>query len=340
MIVESTGNLLEADVDALVNTVNSVGVMGKGIALQFRQAYPENFDVYAKACKAGQVRPGRMLVFPTGMLSPKFIINFPTKRHWKGKSKMEDIEKGLIALLDVVRERRISSIAVPPLGCGNGGLDWSEVKERIITAFSRVPNVKVLLYPPHGAPPAEEMKVKTKRPNMTPARAALLSLFEAYGIPGYRLTLLEIEKLAYFLQEAGEALRLNFVKAQYGPYTETLHHVLQRLEGHFLRGYGDRSESASIRPLEGALEEARLALASQPETQERLAKVERLIHGFETPYGLELLASVHWIAKGSHRDATEIIEDVHQWNARKKQLFRPQHIHAALEQLKSEHWLQ
>ncbi len=153
MIELGKGNLLKADVEALVNTVNCVGVMGKGIALQFKQAYPENFKAYEKACRAGEVRPGKMFIVPTNIMqNPKFIVNFPTKRHWKGNSKIEDIKSGLTALIQDVQDLGITSIAIPPLGCGLGGLRWSEVKPLIEEAFSSVPSVKVLMYEPAGAP--------------------------------------------------------------------------------------------------------------------------------------------------------------------------------------------
>jgi len=297
MIKLVAGNLLKAEAEALVNTVNTVGVMGKGIALQFKQAYPDNYEEYRRACNHHEVRPGKMFVFATDKLvNPKYIINFPTKRHWKGKSRMEDIEAGLKALVEVVKEAGIHSIAVPPLGCGSGGLHWDEVKLLIEAAFRDLPDVTVMLFKPEGAPEAEEMRVDTKKPAMTPGRAALFGLLERYAMPGYRLTLLEIQKLAYFLQAAGEPLRLNFVRGKYGPYAETLHHVLQRVEGHFIRGYGDRSRNASIRLLPGATDEANAFLEDHNDTLQRLDRVGRLIEGFESPYGMELLATVHWLA--------------------------------------------
>ncbi len=159
MIEHVTGNLLEAEAEAFVNTVNTVGVMGKGIALQFRQAFPENYTVYRAACERGEVQPGRMLVVPTGQMgNPRYIINFPTKRHWKGKSRMEDIESGLPALVAAVQEYGMHSLAVPPLGCGNGGLDWNAVRPRIEAAFTALPDVHVLLYAPTGAPNSDPMR--------------------------------------------------------------------------------------------------------------------------------------------------------------------------------------
>ena len=336
MIEHVTGNLLKADVEALVNTVNTVGVMGKGIALQFRQAFPENYTIYRSACDRGEVQPGRMLIVPTGQAdNPHYIINFPTKRHWKGKSQMEDIEAGLPALIAAVQEYGVGSIAVPPLGCGNGGLDWNEVRPRIVTAFVALPDVHVLLYAPAGAPDADEMRVRTRRPRMTPGRAAIIALMKLYAMPGYRLTLLEVQKLAYFLQIAGEPLKLSFVKGKYGPYSETLQHVLQRMEGHFIRGYGDRSREASIRLLSPADSEAEAFLRDHPTTQTHLDQVAQLIEGFETPYGMELLATVHWLVSHDPTlkdDLAVIVREVHDWNTH-KQGFLPHHIETAWSRL-------
>lgn len=342
MIIHTSGNLLEAHAEALVNTVNTVGVMGKGIALQFKQAYPENVRVYEAACKRGEVQPGSMLVVQIHRVTPpRYIINFPTKRHWRDKARMEDITAGLASLIAAVRERGIRSIAVPPLGCGNGGLSWDKVRPQIEIAFAELPEVQVLLYSPDGAPEPEAMRVATKCPPMTPARAALVGLIDQYALPGYRVTMLEIQKLVYFLQVAGEPLNLDFAKQQYGPYAETLHHVLQRIEGHFIRGYGDRSQQSSIRLIPEALDEAQRVLDQQPETLERMQRVSELITGYETPYGVELLSSVHWVAQEDQRareNAQCAAERVHAWNERKR-TFRAAHIALAWEQLHERRWI-
>jgi O-acetyl-ADP-ribose deacetylase (regulator of RNase III) len=165
MVELTQGNILKAEAEALVNTVNCVGFMGKGIALQFKKAYPDNFEDYRKACAAGEVQPGRMHIFELrSMLNPKFVINFPTKRDWRANSRYEDIEAGLEALVADVRRLGITSIAVPPLGCGLGGLDWNRVRPMIETAFAPLPSVRVLLYEPAGAPEARQMPVRTTRP--------------------------------------------------------------------------------------------------------------------------------------------------------------------------------
>ena len=343
MIFRAEGDLLSADAEALVNTVNTVGVMGKGIALQFKQAFPDNYAAYAAACKRGEMQLGRMFVFHRHPFkNPRIIINFPTKKHWRGKSKIKDIESGLQALIEVVKRERIRSIAVPPLGCGNGGLDWGEVRPRIEKAFAEVPEVTVELFYPEGAPKADEMKIATKRPNMTPALAVILELLSRYALPGYRLTLLEIQKLAYFLQEAGQPLKLNFQKQRYGPYAENLHFLLQRMEGHFVRGYGDRSRDVSLHLFPDAIHEAEQFLKNDPATLERLTHVSKLIEGYETPYGLELLSTVHWIAvhelAGAKNNLEEAIAGVLAWNEHKRKTFTPERITAAWDRLRDEEW--
>ena len=238
MITFSKGDLLQSGAEAVINTVNCVGVMGKGIALQFKQAFPRNYDAYRRACDAGEVRLGEMFVFDTGsMINPRWIINFPTKGHWKAKSRLSDIETGLEDLKRVILENGIRSIAVPPLGCGNGGLDWAEVEPVIRRALGDLDEVDVRLFAPGAAPKVDEMRVGTTRPNMSRGRALVLTLLGLYGAAGYRHSLLEVQKLTYFLQAAGEDLKLGFQKYQYGPYAENLNHVLQRIEGHFIRGY-------------------------------------------------------------------------------------------------------
>lgn len=346
MIEFKQGNLLEEKTEALVNTVNCVGVMGKGIALQFKRAFPENFRQYEKACHAKQVQPGRMFTVLTGsVLYPRYIINFPTKRHWKEKSKIEDIKSGLKALIEEIKQLKISSIAIPPLGCGNGGLNWAEVKPLIESALAQLPEVQVIIFEPAGAPAAEKMPVATKKPNMTRSRALLICLLELYGIPGYELTKLEIQKLAYFLQVAGEPLKLRYEKQQYGPFAHNLNKVLELLEGHYIRGYGDgssKAQSAEIYVLPEGRDAAQKCLATDPEAQKRLQRVGDLIFGFETPYGMELLATTHWVGQEhpkASEDSKEAVFLVHQWSERKRQLFKPEHIRKAWQRLREQHWL-
>lgn len=343
MITITTGDLVKADAETLVNTVNCVGVMGKGIALQFKQAFPANYEAYRRACETHQVKLGSMLVFATNSLvNPKYIINFPTKGHWKGKARIKDIRLGLEALAKEIERLDIQSVAVPPLGCGHGGLEWEEVRPMIENALSELEGVKVTLFAPSGAPAPDAIEVRTKPPNMTRGRALLLELLGLYGMQDYRHSMLEVQKLAYFLQEAGEPLKLKFVKHSYGPYAETLHHVLQRMDGHFIRGYGDRSRRSQIFVLPGAEQAAEKYLATDTAANQRLERVRNLIDGYETPYGLELLATLHWVAREdalAASDSDEAIKVVHAWNARKRRIFPAEHIRIAWRHLNNQGWL-
>ena len=346
MIKLMQGNLLEANAEALVNTVNTVGIMGKGIALQFKKAFVDNFDAYKRACDEGKVVVGKMFVFETHELHiPKFIINFPTKRHWKTGSRMGDIEAGLQDLVKVVLRLGIRSIAIPPLGCGNGGLDWGDVFPRIKNAFKELQDVQVLIYAPKGAPAAEAILNKTKRPRMTAGRAAIIGLMSRYGVVGYCMTLLEVQKLVYFLKVAGEPLeKVQFVRAKYGPYADTLRHVLNCLEGHYIQGYGDGTNTpdTSIELLPNAKEEVESFLEEHKETKARFDRVTNLIEGFESPYGMELLATVHWVATNddmlAKSDVDSAIAGVKAWSPRKKEKFKPEHIKVAWTRLHNQQW--
>ncbi|MCC7530794.1 MAG: hypothetical protein IT342_19885 [Candidatus Melainabacteria bacterium] len=188
------------------------------------------------------------------------------------------------------------------------------------------------------------MPIRTEKPELTRARALLIRLVEIYGIPGYELTMLEIQKLAYFLQTAGEPLKLQYAKEKFGPFANNLNHVLQRLEGHYIRGYGDHAAvDAQIYALPGASEIAQHFLESQPEALERLQRVSELIEGFETPYEMELLATVHWVTAHEDPLASEqcdrAVAGVQGWSPRKAGLFKTQHIQKAWQRLRAQNWL-
>lgn len=207
-------------------------------------------------------------------------------------------------------------------------------------ALAALPHVRVMLFGPEGAPAVETMPVATEAPKMNANRAALVASMMDYGHVGYRLTLLEIQKLAYFLQLAGQPLRLEFAKQKYGPYAESLNFVLQRMEGHFIRGYGDRSKDASVQVLPTGRELTNQCLASDEATLHRVERVRKVIEGFETPYGMELLATVHWV--NVHESAVEVAvieQRVREWNERKARLFTTPHITAAVDRLADVGWL-
>jgi O-acetyl-ADP-ribose deacetylase (regulator of RNase III) len=335
-----TGDIFKADADAIVNTVNCVGIMGRGIALQFKNAYPANFKAYKAACDAEQVQPGRMFMFETGKFTPRFIINFPTKRHWKGKSRIEDIEAGLIALVEEIKSRDIKSVAIPPLGAGLGGLDWDDVLPRIKSALQDIPDIDVIVFEPNGPPDTVRA---SSVPDMTKGRASLVTLMHRYlqGLMDPFVTLIEVQKLMYFMQEAGQQLDLKYAKHHYGPYAPNLAHVLHRIEGHFVAGYRDGGDEPDkeLAIVPGAIEDAEQVLAHEPQTHENFNRVADLVDGFETPYGLELLATVHWVATREGATTHEAaVERVRNWNERKK-AFTPRQVAIAFDTLKSKGWL-
>lgn len=339
------GDLLKQDdVDAVVNTVNCVGVMGKGIALQFRNKWPANNKAYEAACKAGEVKLGRMFVFDSGgLVKPNFIINFPTKNHWRGKSEFESVRDGLKDLVEQISRLHIKSIAIPPLGCGNGGLDWDEVRAEITGALEHLRDVDVRLFEPVGAPAAKAMEIRTDKPRMTAGRAAILKVLDTYRLLGYGLSKIEVQKLAYFLQEAGQELKMNFVPNEYGPYSDELRHVLNRMEGHYIRGVGDGVVDAEIEPMPDALSEADdfLKCNDGDALNQRVAKVEQLIDGFQSPYGMELLSTVYWVAHNEPyaKSPTEALQAVRNWNERKRTLMQPAHVEIAWNRLVEEDWI-
>lgn len=344
MIQSTQGNLLTAPVDALVNTVNCVGVMGKGIALQFKQAYPEMFREYAKAVRAGEVQPGRIHVFEVSRIGgPRYILNFPTKRDWRQNSRMEDIEAGLVDLQDKIRALGIRSIAVPPLGSGSGRLDWALVKLRIEKALAPLSDdVRILLYEPTGAPPSAERIVGTDKPKWTPARALIVSAMAAYTVLDYALSQLEVQKIAYFLQQDGAPMRLKFAEERYGPYADGLHHLLRTLEGHFVRGAIDRKPMTQIELLDDAVAAAQGFLQDRAKDRAHLEAVARLIEGFETPYGMEVLATTHWVARRdaeARTDSEACVDAARAWSRRKRDYLQTRHIQLAWKHLKQQGWL-
>jgi hypothetical protein len=256
---------------------------------------------------------------------------------------MEDIEKGLVSLSDEIRTRGIISVAIPPLGSGLGGLVWNDVKKRIVQALTPLTKVHVFLYEPTGSPEPEAMPVGTERPELTLSRALLVSLMAMYKELAYNLSLLEIQKLAYFLQEAGENLKLRYKRFAHGPYAANLNYVLDKLEGHYIRGYGDNQNPMTpIRVLDGAVEEASEFLEHEPEARDRLKRVASVIEGFQTPYGMELLASVHWLAAKETSPATtssEAYARLIEWKSNARKTYKLSHVEVAWKQLSDTNFL-
>lgn len=344
MIRYKTGDIFKEDVEAIVNTVNCVGVMGRGIALQYKKIFPDNFRAYAAACKRKEVQPGKMFVYETDQsTNPRFIINFPTKTHWRQKSRMDYIEQGLLALVNEISNRNITSIAIPPLGSGLGGLNWKDVRSRIDNALKGIDNLDVIIFEPEDKT-VQSIKLR-KVPDMTAGRAALVSLIDRYlqGLMDPYVTLLELHKLMYFMQEAGEPLRLQYKKAFYGPYAENLRHVLNTIEGYLILGYSDGGDKPDkkIELIPGALQNSINFLKTNvaSDTLKNLEKVADLVDGFETPFGLELLSTVHWIVKEENaKSIDEIVEKIYAWSDKKKR-FTARQIEIAFEVLKHKGWV-
>lgn len=351
MITFTQGNLLEARAEALVNTVNTVGVMGKGIALMFKERFTENFRRYAQACKAGQVHVGRMFITEVNELDgPRWIVNFPTKQHWRGDSKVEWITDGLQDLRRFLIEEKVASIAIPPLGAGNGGLDWKRVRPEIESALAGL-DTEILVFEP-----TQKYQNVAKRAGvekLTPARALIAELVRRYWVLGMECSLLEIQKLAWFLERSIESkglapLDLRFVPHKYGPYAERLRHLLEGLDGSYL--HSDK-RIADADPLDVIwFDDARRTFVQtylKSEAKEYLPALEAtaaLIDGFESPYGMELLATTDWLLTQGEVAPTvsAIREGLRNWGGgvdaaeRKLRLFDDRSLAIALKRLSPE----
>ncbi len=340
MIKYTKGNLLDAHTDALVNTVNTVGVMGKGIALQFKNRFPNNYKVYRDACKAGTFKTGVVLVVSEGdLLHQKIIVNFPTKEHWKSASQYEFIESGLKALKQTIIDHDIKSIAIPPLGCGNGGLDWNIVKPMITSALQDL-DAEIVIYEPNEAIKEllQKETVKTEA-KLTPARAMLLYLLFRYEFAGEQSSLFVANKLAYFLQRSGENLKLKFEAHHYGPYTVQLNHVLYYLNGVYLQGL-EQNTAKPFEPLQLNYEKweevsSYIEKELSSEQTQRLQDVIRLVSRFESTFSLELLATVDFVMDHKQLNTTtDILETINTWNKRKSNLFQEKQVEIAMDRLR------
>lgn len=351
MIRYTTGNLLDAQAEALVNTVNEMGVMGKGIALMFREAFPANTAAYEAACKKGEVRVGRMFVTENRALSgPRWIINFPTKKHWRHPSKFQWVREGLEDLKRVIAENRIKSIALPPLGCGNGGLEWDQVRPAIESAFSSFKDTDVTVFEPTSA--YQNTAKREGLDELTPARAMIAELVRRYSILGIECTNPEVQKLAWFLQRTIDALNLDnplnlkFTANKYGPYADNLRHLLNGLDGSFLHSKKRLSDAGPLEPIwfeDAKTDRVREFLFSDA-ARRYLPALERaadVIDGFESPLGMELLGTVDWLLNREKCAATvpALREGLTRWPGgrdaaqRKQKLFTDEWLALAMNQL-------
>jgi O-acetyl-ADP-ribose deacetylase (regulator of RNase III) len=337
MINYKTGNILGDKSEALVNTVNTVGVMGKGIALAFKNSFPQNFKAYSKAVEEGTFKIGTVQVVPSEQILPKYIINFPTKIHWRQPSKLSYIEEGLKALIDAIEKYQIKSIAIPPVGCGNGNLNWKDVKPLIEKYLSEISKkISVTVFEPGYN---DQIVLQKKDIKLTPARAMLLHLLNQYQVLGYSINLLVAQKISYFLQKAGEPLNLQFEKGPYGPYAHRLQHLLNHLNGTYIHFKPqDTKPGTTIKFIKEKLDSIEQYVSSSLHEQQkkRIERVIGLIEGFETPFGMELLATVDFVkSKNPTHTLSDIQTEIHNWTNRKRDLMKPHHITVAYNRLQT-----
>ncbi|MFN6981434.1 MAG: macro domain-containing protein [Brevundimonas sp.] len=351
MIEYTQGNLLDADAEALVNTVNTVGVMGKGIALMFKEAFPENYKAYAIACEAEEIVVGEVFsTYRTDMYGPKWIVNFPTKKHWRHPSQIGWIEAGLEDLRSFIVENNVRSIAIPPLGAGNGGLNWADVKPLVDRILGDLTDTRIIVFEPTSK---YQNVAKTKGvEKLTPARALVAEAVRRYSVLGLDCSLLEVQKLAWFLNRSvgtsvpKNPLSLNFQANRYGPYSDRLRHLLDGLDGSYLRcdkRLGDAGPADLIHFDEDKRTRL-LAYLTTPEAVELVPALEltsQIIDGFESPLGMELLATVDWLlhVDGVSPSVEGIRRGISTWPAgtaaseRKQRIFDDRLIELALERL-------
>ncbi len=352
MIRYTTGNLLESNAEALVNTVNTVGVMGKGIALMFKEAFPDNFKAYTIACKRGEVVIGRMFVTHCNdMYGPKWIINFPTKKHWRQPAKIEWVVEGLSDLKEFIRRNNICSVAIPPLGAGNGGLEWQEVRPKIEDALAELSDVDIVVYEP--TPAYQNVAKRTGVAKLTPARALVAEIIRRYWVLGIECTLLEVQKLAWFLDVSiadlglDDPFGLRFKANRFGPYADELRHLLDNLDGSYLHCEKRISDASPLDVIwfDDAKRQLLDVYLTTPEARVYRGALEKttcLIDGFESPLGMELLATVDWLRRhGIEPSVKAMTEGISRWPGgdgaaeRKTKIFDERLIELAVRRLTS-----
>lgn len=337
MIKYKTGNILESDAQALVNTVNTVGVMGKGIALQFKKAYLNNFKAYVDACKRQEVKVGKLFVTKDSNLSSgeKFIINFPTKKDWRKPSEYSYIEEGLDDLVGVIEKNNIKSVAIPPLGAGNGGLDWGKVKRTIENKLSGL-DIDIIVYEPSNH---IKENLKKERVKLTDARALLLYVLYDLVRNGEFVSEFSAEKVCYFLQKFGaeKYFKLNYSANFYGPYSGKVRFVLNVLNGSYLMGFSDMNKKPfdPLTLVGDGYETVKKHIESKEELSSLANKTINFLSGFYSDFALELLSSIDYISnKYNSLDRSLITKELANWNDRKRSMFtNPRYIDVSLSQL-------
>ena len=334
-VTTKIGDLLKSDAQTLVNTVNCVGVMGKGIALAFKRKFPDMFEDYERRCARGEVRLGRPYLYK-GHAGP-WILNFPTKDHWRAVSRLSDIVAGLKYLEMHYKLWGITSLAVPPLGCGSGQLDWAVVGPTLYRYLNEL-DIPVALYAPHGTPPqqleleflAGKTRVEKEIPSaeyirVPPAAVALVAILsrvtrEPYHWPIGRTT---FQKIAYFATEVGLPTGLHYGKGSFGPYSPQLKRVVAQLQNNGLLSETKRGHMFVAKP-GPTYRDARAQYRSQ--LKDWLPAIERVADLFlrlQRTTDAEIAATVHYVAQdlkpraGHTPSELEVLEEVKAWKARR-----------------------
>ena len=337
MIHFTKGDLLESSAEALVNTVNTVGVMGKGIALQFKERFPQNYMLYRNACKAGQVKIGEMFTTVEQTFDGrKTIFNFPTKTTWRRPSEYSYIEKGLVSLHDEIIRRQIKSVAIPPLGSHNGGLDWLTIRPMMVSALDDL-DCDIYIYEP-----SDKIieRLKNERVRLTPASAMMLDVLCDMVAYGEFISVFAAEKVVYFLQRFGaeDIYKIKFIKYYYGPYSRgRIGHALYSLNGSYLKGMGGMEvkpfDQIWLLPDTTKAIEDYMSEETHIRYREISEKTKSFLRGYYSAYSLEMLATVDFILHDDDRleswttmDPSHVLEIVNEgirdWSQRKSDLFR------------------
>jgi O-acetyl-ADP-ribose deacetylase (regulator of RNase III) len=336
-----TGDMFQENADAIVNTVNCVGVMGKGVALEFKHRWPDNFRAYKRLCDRGELRPGKVYIHQEGDVlngRNRFLINFPTKDHWRAKSKIEFIDRGLDDFVVQVKRLQIKSVAMPPLGCGNGGLEWSEVKALITKKLSAVQDVDFVVFAPGSDPLPQQADVR-----MTFERALLLKAFNDLAVYfDGRLTRITMQKITYFLQEVGVGFGLNFARNEFGPYSPELRDAFESMERQgLIEGFTSPDRETVVTRTGIELAKDYLKGEDLERAEKLIERVGQLVDGYESPYGLELLSSVHFLAtRENHQSLDGIVEALGQWGESKGSKFDPAVVSGAYQRLTEDQFVQ
>ncbi|MBS3906796.1 MAG: macro domain-containing protein [Syntrophaceae bacterium] len=335
MVKVLMGDILQSNAQTLVNTVNCVGIMGKGIALEFKEQFPDMFDDYVARCNRNEVRLGKPYLYKR--LTPPWILNFPTKGHWRSVSRIEDIVKGLKYLLQHYKEWGIISLAVPPLGCGQGQLEWKIVGPTLYRFLNQL-DVPVELYAPHGTPREElqpefldqELDIKPAEPGLPPERVkpawvAVVEILsrleqEPYHWPVGRTT---FQKIAYIATQEGLPTGLHYRKSSFGPFAPELKGVITRLVNNGLIREEQLGRMFAVKVGLTFADARKVYMNELAQWESIIEKTTDLFMRMQTRQS-EVVATVIFAAntlanrKKEQPSETEVLTEVMQWKQRRR----------------------